>query len=67
MTQPAASSEPEPVSAPRRSDKPDLKDYPVREYIAAMSAEMAAMARWDGDDGLAAALDAASALAARPA
>jgi hypothetical protein len=42
-----------------------LADYPVREYVAAMAAELALMARWDGDEALAAALDAVSQQAAR--
>lgn len=46
---------------------PDLKDYPVREYVAAMAAELAGMAREDGDRLLAQALDVAAQLARRPA
>ena len=34
-------------------------DFPVREYIGAMARELARMARWDRDEGLAALLDAA--------
>lgn len=34
-------------------------EYPVREYIAGMARELAQMARWDGDEGLAALLEAA--------
>lgn len=33
-------------------------EYPVREYIGSMAEELAQMARWDGDEGLAALLDA---------
>jgi len=40
-----------------------LADYPVREYVSAMARELAHMARWDGDERLAAALEAASVLA----
>lgn len=47
----------EPVSSP------DLADYPVREYVAAMAAELATMARWDGDERLASALEMAVDLA----
>ena len=42
---------------------PDLSDYPVREYVTAMALELARMARWDGDEVLAGALEAASAMA----
>ena len=45
------------------SSPPDLTDYPVREYVAAMAAELAGMARWDGDEKLASALDIAVDLA----
>lgn len=45
------------------SPPPDLTDYPVREYVAAMAAELAGMARWDGDEKLASALDIAVGLA----
>jgi hypothetical protein len=44
----------------------DLGDYPVREYIRAMSAELAQMALWDGDPALAQALEAAARLANAP-
>ena len=40
-----------------------LADYPIREYVAAMAAELATMARWDGDEALASILDLASAKA----
>ncbi|WP_162998082.1 hypothetical protein [Brevundimonas lutea] len=40
-------------------------DYPVREYIAAMSRELARMAEWDGDEDLSRALDQAAGLAER--
>ena len=46
---------------------PDLNDYPVREYVTAMALELARMARWDGDEVLAGALEAASAMASRAA
>jgi len=39
------------------SGKPD---YPVREYIAGMTVELARMARWDGDEVLAGLLEAAT-------
>jgi hypothetical protein len=44
---------------------PDLTEYPVREYVAAMAGELASMARWDGDEQLACALEAAVCLASR--
>lgn len=44
----------------------DLGDYPVREYIRAMSTELAQMALWDGDLALAQALEAAARLADVP-
>lgn len=34
-------------------------EYPVREYIAGMTQELAQMARWDGDEVLAGLLEAA--------
>ena len=34
------------------------REYPVREYIAGMARELAQMARWDGDEGLAVLLEA---------
>ena len=42
---------------------PDLADYPVREYVAGMAAELAGMARWDGDEALAAVLEGAAQMA----
>jgi hypothetical protein len=42
-------------------------EFPVREYVGAMAAELAQMARWDGDETLACALDIAADLASRPA
>ena len=45
---------------------PDLSDYPVREYVASMAAELAVMAREDGDWLLAQTLDIAVQLARRP-
>lgn len=52
------------VSALAREQPPDASpaspiDFPVREYIGAMARELARMARWDRDEGLAALLDAA--------
>ena len=38
-------------------------EFPVREYIGAMSLELAQMARWDGDEALARSLESASSLA----
>ena len=46
---------------------PDLADYPVREYVTSMARELARMARWDGDEALAGALEAASTMASGPA
>lgn len=43
-----------------------VPDYPVREYVAAMSGELARMARWDGDERLALLLEIAARLAAEP-
>lgn len=40
-------------------------DFPVREYVGAMAAELAQMARWDGDEQLGCLLDAAAEAAAR--
>ena len=48
------------------SSPPDLSDYPVREYVASMAAELAAMALEDGDGLLAQTLDVAVQLARRP-
>ncbi len=60
----------EPVTAPGSSVKTDravdLGDYPVREYVRAMSIELAQMALWDGDPALAQALEAAARLAGVP-
>ena len=41
-------------------------EFPVREYIGAMSLELAQMARWDGDEALGRLLDSAAALAGEP-
>lgn len=49
------------------SPAPDLADYPVREYVTSMARELARMARWDGDEALAGALEAASTMASAPA
>ncbi|MGO4411070.1 MULTISPECIES: hypothetical protein [unclassified Brevundimonas] len=55
------------LEAGRRQEEPvsppDMADYPVREYVAAMARELATMARWDGDEQLASALDVAADLA----
>lgn len=48
-----------------RTDPPDLKDYPVREYVSSMASELARMARWDGDEQLARALEGAADMASR--
>lgn len=45
------------VTSSRREAVPE--DYPVREYIAGMTRELAQMARWDGDEVLAGLLEAA--------
>lgn len=48
----------------REAVKPmELGEYPVREYIAAMTREMSQMARWTGDEKLACALDIAADIA----
>jgi len=44
----------------------EAEEYPVREYIAGMAKELAQMARWDGDEFLAALLDIAVARAEGP-
>lgn len=49
-----------------RSSGVSAEDYPVREYIGAMAAEMAQMARWDGDEALGDALDTVVRLASEP-
>ena len=55
------------VSETRPADRAvDLDDYPVREYIRAMSTELAQMALWDGDPALAQALEVAARLANVP-
>ncbi|MBD7940338.1 hypothetical protein [Brevundimonas guildfordensis] len=50
-----------------RASGPDLSDYPVREYVAAMATELAGMARWDGDERLAGLLERAADAARRAA
>lgn len=40
-------------------------EFPVREYVGAMAAELAQMARWDGDEKLACLLDSAAQAASR--
>ena len=57
--------------APARTSPDEDRDaapppYPVREYIGSMCAEMARMARWDGDENLALLLDIAARLAGEP-
>lgn len=47
----------------KASSSPDLMDYPVREYVAAVATELAGMARGDGDEKLACVLDVAADLA----
>ncbi|MFT4955511.1 MAG: hypothetical protein ACI8U3_001904 [Brevundimonas sp.] len=49
---------------PRRHDR-STADFPVREYVGAMAAELAQMARWDGDEHLGELLDAAAEAASR--
>jgi hypothetical protein len=56
---------PEPSKA-ARTQAPDLSDYPVREYVRAMSIELAQMALWDGDPQLCKALEAAAEMASKP-
>lgn len=52
-------------AAERQADaEGQSKDFPVREYIAAMAQELAQMARWDGDEALAVMLEAAVSRAA---
>ena len=57
---------PESPKAARTDAAPDLSDYPVREYVRAMSVELAQMALWDGDPALCKALEAAAEMASRP-
>ena len=56
-----------PVQRRRTATGPDLTDYPVREYVAAMATELAGMARWDGDERLAGLLESAADMARRTA
>lgn len=51
-------------SASGRHDR-SAADFPIREYVGAMAAELAQMARWDGDEQLACLLDAAAQAASR--
>lgn len=51
----------------REAPSPDLTDYPVREYVAAMAMELAGMARWDGDERLAGILENSADMARRTA
>lgn len=69
-SQPAEPSPAEPApggvaSSAAINSLPD--DYPVRDYVGSMSAELARMARWDGDEALARVLEAAVRLAEQPA
>ena len=65
-SQPAESSPDH--SLPRTGALDSLPDeYPVRDYVGSMSAELARMARWDGDEALARVLEAAVRLAEQPA
>lgn len=63
---PAAETGPANSAGRKAVVPPDLLDYPVREYVGAMASELAQMARWDGDETLANALDLAAELAAQP-
>lgn len=54
-----------PARQPKNSPH-EAVEYPVREYIAGLAKELAQMARWDGDDCLAALLDIAVARAEGP-
>lgn len=56
-----------PVQRRRKATGPDLTDYPVREYVAAMATELAGLARWDGDERLAGLLESAADMARRTA
>ena len=51
-------------AGPKRHER-SAADFPVREYVGAMAAELAQMARWDGDEHLGGLLDAAAEAAAR--
>ena len=66
QTSHAASAEPptEPAGGTPLAGTP--RDFLVREYIGAMSIELAQMARWDGDEALARVLDAAASMSAEP-
>lgn len=69
-SQPADSSpaDPSPGRASSSASIDSLPDdYPVRDYVGSMSAELARMARWDGDEALARVLEAAVRLAEQPA
>lgn len=55
-----------PVAEAQARGAPDLSDYPVRDYVASMSTELALMARDDGDGLLAKSLEVAAELARRP-
>ena len=66
QTSSAASAEPlpDPAGQPLPAGMP--REFPVREYIGAMSIELAQMARWDGDEALARILHAAASMASEP-
>ena len=64
MPELATTSSPQ-ASRGRRAEPAAVPDFPVREYICAMAAELAQMARWDGDEGLGRLLDAATDAAAQ--
>lgn len=50
----------------REGDSPERHDpFPMREYIGAMAAELAAMARHEGDESLARVLEQAVGIAER--
>ena len=44
-------------AGPKRHDR-SAPEFPIREYVGAMAAELAQMARWDGDEKLGCLLDA---------
>ncbi len=63
----AAQTTIKPRSVSSRRGRPASCEYPAREYIGSMAAELAQMARWDGDEDLGKLLDAAAARAGEPA
>ncbi|NBW07859.1 MAG: hypothetical protein EBR82_07520 [Caulobacteraceae bacterium] len=67
MPRPASQADPSPLPArPDRAAAEAEREYPVREYIAGLSIELARMARWDEDERLAILLEAAAARATEP-